>query len=330
MSATKTIIDIPLDMASNVNNGLMYKQIGIDTIHIVARYTTVQKMIDKQGLTIDKAKKNTPYSRVINKALREVKSDEKRRYKKDEFRPTVEVVQMSKGKILSNYMMIVRYTPLLMDYAREQKKAKGEYCMVIFSGLHQPTKDTKSQSIKIISKFLKRKTFKMISLDIAIDTIDNQVINYKSKDRFQERLKPYSNNGVISNGSSLYINNISDNRVSRVIYYDKYKKQMQQGQELDSSLLGWNRLELTFSSSIRSSVSFIEYVESMGLIDDLARLQELAGKLNIEPSTSYLNYQINSIMDNRYINNNMSKKRFNSFEVIKRFIQKDFRNYALF
>ncbi len=330
MSFKDTIRDIPLNWVLNINSGLMINQIGIDTVHLVARYQTVVKMIDKQGLKVHKAKKNTPYARVIDKALRDVNSDDKRRYKKDEFKPLVEVVQIGKGKVLSNYMMIVRYTPILMDYAREQKKAKGEFCMVIFSGLHQPTKELNTQSIKVISKFLKRKSFRMVSLDIAIDTSDNQEISYKSKDSFGSKLKPYSNKGVISNGSSLYINNILDGRLERIIYYDKYKKQTQQGQQIDSSFENWKRLEVTFSSSIKSSVGFIEYVEGMRLIDDLARVQGVASKLDISFDTSYLNYMINSILDNRYMNNNISKKRFNSFEAVKRFIQKDFRNYALF
>jgi hypothetical protein len=45
--------------------------------------------------------------------------------------------------------------------------------------------------------------------------------------------------------------------------------------------------------------------------------------------TSYMDYQISSILDNRVMNNNQSKVRFNSKESLERFKQSSFKPYFI-
>ena len=328
MSNVETLYDIsPSDII--VKNGVTINQIGIDTIKLIGRYETVKKMVFKEGLEITKAKANTPVTQTIEQIKKEALRDAKRRYQKDEFKPIIEVVKIGKGKSLSNYMVIVRFIPLTMDWAIEQKKAKGEYCMIVFAGLHQPSKKLDSVAEKIMSKFTKRKTFKSVSIDIAIDTEDREPINKDTKEGFKESLKPLSNFGVELKGSSFYINNVCCSGVDRVLYYDKYKKQQHQGQKLDSSLKHWKRLEITITNNPKEAVSFGEYAKSMKLLEDFIKVYEVASRLKISFDSTYLNYQINSIMDNRFMNNNASKKQFNSVEALKRFSNSNYRRYAL-
>ncbi len=174
---------------------------GIDTIQLIAKYTTVKSMVERMGLTIVAPSKNTPITKEIEK-LENIK-DTKKRLKQDSFRPITQIVKLSKGKSLSNYMIITQNIPLLFDYATHHKKAKDTFCLITFAGLHQPTKQIESEAMKHISKVLKRKAFKLYSLDIAIDTTDHQNINYKRKGAFRDNLLPYSKQGVISKGYTL-------------------------------------------------------------------------------------------------------------------------------
>ncbi len=188
--------------------------------------------------------------------------------------------------------------------------------------------------MKHISKVLKRKAFKLYSLDIAIDTTDHQNINYKRKGAFRDNLLPYSKQGVISKGSSLYINNTGHSSISRILYYDKYLKQTQHHKQggLHNDLKAWKRLEvtLTFDVTKRENRGFIHYIESLEFINDLYDIEEVAGLAGIRSyENNYLLYQLNSLIDNRFMNNHESQKQFNSVESLERFRQSEFRRYLL-
>jgi len=185
-------------------DSIIHNQMGIDTIRLTPVYRTFIKVLDRMDLEAIQAPSNSPVSETIRKIKKDAKRDFKKRYKVEKFNPVVEVVKLTKGKSVSNYMIIIRNTPLLFDLATHHKKAKDTFCMVVFTGLHQPTKKVESEAMKIISKFTKRKSFKLHSLDIAIDTTDHQAITYKRKESFKEQLAPYSKHGVISKGSSVY------------------------------------------------------------------------------------------------------------------------------
>jgi hypothetical protein len=289
-------------------------------------------MVERMGLSVTIASKNSPISATVKKI--EEQKESKRRLRKEAFKPCSEIVKLSKGKSLSNYMIISRNTPQLFKYAEHHKKAKDTFCLITFAGLHQPTKKIESEAMKHISKILKRKTFKLYSLDVAIDTIDNRSISHKRKGAFKDNLMPYSDGGVISKGSSLYINNLDHESMNRILYYDKYLKQTQHHKQggINASLRNWKRLEitLTFDVTKKQNKGFTNYIESMNFIDDLYEVGAVAGLAGIRNyDDDYLVYQLNSLIDNRFMNNHESKEQFNSVQSLERFKQSDFRRYTL-
>ena len=222
----------------------------------------------------------------------------------------------------------------MVDVATHHKKAKDTFCLVLFAGLHQPTKKIGSEAMKIISKFLKRKAFTLYSLDLAIDTTDHRSITHNRKEAFRDNLMPYSKHGVICKGSSLYINNLDHPSISRVLYYDKYLKQLSQQKKeiIGNDLRAWKRLEvtLTFDVTQKHNKGFINYIEGLNFVDDLHEVQEVAIKAKIKNyDNDYLVYQLNSLIDNRFMNNHESKEQFNSVDSLERFKHSDFRRYTI-
>lgn len=310
-------------------NDIIFNEQGIDTITQIANYTTVKNILQREGLEIQRDPTNLPINPYLKSIEKQFTRDQKRRYKKEQYQPMIEYVKISEGKGLSTYMIIVRNTPLLFDYAERDKKVKSHYCQVIFTGLHQPTKQISRESIKFISKFLKRKTFKLHSIDIAIDYLNDAPIDYKKKEEFKEQLKPLNNDSYICNGSSLYCNRVNDRQIDKILIYDKFKKQTTyQKQPLSQSLKAWKRLEVEVHPA--NKCSFMEYISSDNFIEALERINDIAHRVNVRGyNREYLRYQLNSFIDNRVINNNTSKEQFNRTESLKRFTLSDFRRYAL-
>ena len=319
----------------SLNGRFMLNNQGIDTIQQVARYEVFQKMADKLGLTIEPMAKS---HKLYKKILDEVNADTKQRRNREGFTPIVEIVKLPKvkgqGRAKDFYISIVRNTPTLFDVATHHKKAKDSFCMVTYAGLHQPSKKISSDAIKIIDKFLRRKAFKLCSVDIAIDTKDHRPINKGGIKAFKSSLMLYSNRGVILQKNSYYINFVDHTSISKIIFYDKYKKQLeQQGKEIiTNDLKGWKRLEitLTFDVTKRENKGFNHYIESINFIDDLYEVEAVAGRAGIKSfKNDYLIYQLNSFVDNRVMNNQESKEQFNSVEALERFRQSEFRRYLL-
>ena len=314
----------------------MFNQIGIDTIQLIANYKTVIKLVERMGLTITTPSKNSPVSRVITD-IENIK-DPNQRYKAENFKPLTQIVKLSKGQSISNYMIITQNIPILFNHATHHKKAKDTFCLITFTGLHQPNTKINSEAMKIISTFTKRKTFKRINIDIAIDTQeDNQPIKYSRKEPFKADLMPFSKHGVIippNGATSLYINKISHSSISRILYYDKYLKEKNYlKRAIDNDLKNWKRLEitLTFDATKRENKGFKQYMESLEFFNVLYDIDEVAKKAKIKSyNTDYLIMQINSLLDKRFMNNHESKKQFNSVESLERFKMSDFRRYTLF
>jgi len=306
---------------------------GIDTIELMATHSTVIKLVERMGLEVEAMPKGNKIFKAIEYELKE---DNKKRLNKEAFEPIVERVKLPKvnPKDKSLYIGIIRNTPSLFKVADYHKKAKDSFCKLVFAGLHQPTKKISADAIKIISTFLKRKAFKLHRVDIAIDFKSNESINHSNKKTFRDNLMPLSKRGVICEGSSYYINKLDHPSISRVNLYDKYKKQLnQQGEEkISNELKAWKRLEitLTFDVTQRNNKGFMYYIESFNFIDDLYEVQAVATKAKIKSyDTDYLTYQLNSFIDNRFMNNRESREQFNSVESLKRFKQSDFRRYIL-
>jgi hypothetical protein len=309
---------------------------GIDSIKLIAKYEIFKKMAEKMGLTFEPMPKSNKYWKKINN---EVKIDTKKRLTADKFSPIIEVIKLPKvdPKDKDFYISIVRNVPTLFDVAKHNKKAKDSFCMVTFAGLHQPSKKISSDAMKIISKFLKRKAFKLNLVDIAIDTEDKRTINKEGLKAFSKQFKSFSSRGANLMGSSYYINtidHIEDSSMSKIIFYDKYQKQLnqQKKEKIPSRLRAWKRLEvtLTFDVTKRENKGFIAYMESMAFMNDLCVIDEVSKKAKIKSySTDYLIYQINSLLDNRFMNNHESKTQFNSVDALERFKSSDFRRYIL-
>jgi len=313
----------------------MFTQIGIDTVQLIANYKTVVKLVERMGLGVTTPSKNSPVSRTVTH-IENIK-EKNQRYKTDDFKAITQIVKLSKGQSVSNYMIITKNIPLLFDHATHHKKAKDTFCLITFTGLHQPNSKINSEAMKLASKFLKRKTFKRVNIDIAIDTQeDKQPIKYSRKEPFKTDLMPYSKNGVIippNGATSLYINNVSHASMGRILYYDKYLKEKNYlKREVHHELKNWKRLEITLTFDVTKSQNkgFTQYVESMEFLNTLYDIEEVTKKAKIKSyGSDYLIMQINSLLDNRFMNNHESKEQFNSVESLERFKLSDFRRYSL-
>ena len=326
------------DIEFNENqNYITHNQMGIDNIELIAKYDVFKKMSERLGLTIEaKPMPKTKEKKGIFKRIDdELNQDKTTRLKADKFAPIVEVIALPKvGKDKALYITVIRNIPTLFDVATHHKKAKDTFCLILFAGLHQPTKKISADAMKIVSKFTKRKAFSLRSIDLAIDTTDHQSITHQRQGAFKDNLMPYSKQGVISKGSSLYINNLNHRGISRILYYDKYLKQLnqQKKEKIGNNLKAWKRLEvtLTFDVTKRENKGFIDYIEGFNFLDDLYEVKEVAALVGVKRySDDYLTYQLNSILDNRTMNNKESQRQFNSVEALERFKQSDFRRYTL-
>jgi len=305
---------------------------GIDTIGVLGVYATTIKSIEKKGFTVVSPSPNSPVSDVIKKLKKETLRDTKTRYKADKFRPVVEVVKLTKGKSVSNYMIIIRNTPFLFDHAIKKKKSKDTYCMILFTGLHQPTKKIESEAMKIISQFLKIKNIKLCRLDIAKDLHDPRAINKEGLKGFKEQFKSVSSCGVRLHIGSYYINRIEQFKNMTINYYDKYKKAKEHKENVCNEWSNWKRLEitLTFDVTKPKSLNFREYIKSMDFLEDISNIEEVLKSAKIKNyGSDYLIMQINSLLDNRFMNNNESMRQFNSVKSLEYFKESEFRRYVL-
>jgi hypothetical protein len=316
-----------------LNGRFVLNNQGIDSIQQIAKYETVKKMADTLGLVVQEVSQS---HKLYEKIAVEMEADTTKRLKSDKFSPMVEIIKLPKVKPKDKdlYISIIRNTPTLFDVATKRKTKKDSYCMVTFAGLHQPTKKISSEAMQVISSFLKRKTFKVCRVDIAIDTYDHRPINKEAVKGFKSALMPFSKHGVKLEKTSLYINNTGRNGMSKIIFYDKYTKQLEQQKKeiITDNLKGWKRLEitLTFDVTKHESKGFIDYIEGFNFLDDLYDVADVARLAGIkEYSNDYLTYQLNSLIDNRFMNNHESKEQFNSVESLERFKLSDFRRYLL-
>ena len=306
---------------------------GIDTIQLIAKYEVFKKIAEKMGLTLEPLADSHKRYIKLNKENR-ADQERNRRLKTEKFKPLIEVIKLPKvnPKDKDLYISITRNTPLLFDVATKRKTSKDTFCLVTFAGLHQPTKRINSEAVKIISKFLKRKAFKVYRVDIAKDIKEPIPINKEGIKAFKERFNLYSNHGVTLEKTSYYINKIEHKRINTIIYYDKYRKATQKKEKVSPKDKNWKRLEvvLKFDVTEPNSHNFMSYINSMDFLDDFSDLEAMAKSAKIEKySNDYLIYQLNSFIDNRFVNNVKSKEQFNSKKALNHFKNSDFRRYVL-
>jgi hypothetical protein len=208
---TKSLInDYPYNVINYPSNAckidisedsISYNQMGIDSVVQVANYQTVKKVVAGLGLTLEPMEQN---HNVYQKLLKSREADSKKRLLDSESPLIVEVIRLPKvnPKDKGFYITVIRNIPSLFDVATHHKKAKDSFCLVTFAGLHQPTKKISSEAMQVISSFLKRKTFKVCRVDIAIDTYDHRPINKEAVKGFKSALMPFSKHGVNPTSSS--------------------------------------------------------------------------------------------------------------------------------
>ena len=308
---------------------------GLDTIELIAKHEVFKKMAEKIGLKIKPmAKGHKLYTKLNN----EIEEESKARRNKSHFKPIIEVITLPKVNPKDKYLQIViiKNTPLLFDIATQRKKAKDTYCLILFAGLHQPTKKISSEAMKIISKFLKRKAFKLHRADIAKDIKDPKPINKEGLKAFKEQFKSVSSRGATHYLGSFYIPHIErykNNHSSMSLnLYDKNKKSKEHKEKVPKGWKYWKRLEiiLTFDVTRPQSMNFIEYINSMNFFNDLLNIEEVTKIAKIKNySNDYLLYQLNSLIDNRFLNNRESRKQFNSTQTLNFFNESEFRRYVL-
>ena len=309
---------------------------GIDSIRVIGNYANTLKIVEHMGLSVTIASKNSPVSQTINNLLKkEVYDPHKTRYKVEKFSPVVEVVKLTKGKSVSNYMIITKNIPLLFDHAVKHKVKKDNFCLIVFTGLHQPNKKIESEAVKLMKMFLKRKAFKLQSIDLAIDYQSKEPINKEGLESFTRHLEPYSKHGVTmppNKATSYYINKVEHFSISRILCYDKYKKAKQQKESIPTEWKEWKRLEitLTFDVTSKDNRGFIEYLKLIELDEILEVFQKISKKAKIKKySHEFLEYQLSSFIDNRFMNNRESREKFNSVEALEHYRTSNFRRYII-
>lgn len=273
-----------------------YQDSGVDTIELIGRYKTLRKKVDKMGLEIATPPKNSP----INATVKRFKTEGAK----------VEIVKLSKGRELSNYMIVVSNCKDSKEYARANKKSLDTYSLVIFAGLHQPSKAISNKTMRVISKLLRYKYFKLHSFDVAID--HNGTTN-------KEKLKNIWGGNIEEYKGTQYHNNPKGQRVQRVVIYDKLKKMTKHhGQQLEQ-VQKWERIEVTIKPD--AITNFKDYIEGMKLYEDLQQIKMNLWLLNIDMRGYYLNYQLNGILDNRFLSH--KNKSFNAIQSIERFVNSE-------
>lgn len=188
----------------------------------------------------------------------------------------VRYINLKRGvKSLSNTILFLENSRELHDIARKNKKKLDYYVMIIFAGLHQPSKDIQSCVFKALAQFVRR--FKTYSFDLAYDFDSERNIDYKLKEWLGTNTKQWSGGQIISVGKSLYANNILDSthyyNLSRILLYDKYYKQKHYHKEkIPDEFQKWKRLELTFNLRAK----FLDQIENESINEAIAVLNDMA------------------------------------------------------
>lgn len=188
----------------------------------------------------------------------------------------VRYINLKRGvKCLSNTILFLENNKELHDIARKNKKKLDYYVMIIFAGLHQPSKDIESSVFKALAQFVRR--FKTYSFDLAYDFDSERNIDYKLKEWLGSNTKQWSGGKVISVGKSLYANHILESsryyNLGRILLYDKYYKQKHYHKEkIPDEFQKWKRLELTFNLRAK----FLEQIENESINEAIAVLNDMA------------------------------------------------------
>ncbi len=77
---------------------IIFNNKGIDTISQIANYQTFKNIIARNDKTLKQDIKNLPISPYIKGIYNQFEYDNKKRYKKDDFKPIIEYCKISKDR----------------------------------------------------------------------------------------------------------------------------------------------------------------------------------------------------------------------------------------
>ncbi|TLD97649.1 hypothetical protein LS71_002605 [Helicobacter jaachi] len=247
--------------------------IGIDSYRFCIPKSIALKFLKKLEL-YSKLRKTTRNAQVDMYVKDKFKSQNPSELK---YPLNIRYINLKRGvKSLSNTILVLENTKELHELARKHKKKLDYYVMIVFAGLHQPSKDIESYVFSVLAKFLRR--FKTYSFDLAMDFESAQEVSYKAKEWLSSKLLKWSNGKIISVGKSLYANHILDSskyfKLNKILLYDKFHKQRFYHKEnIPPELSQWRRLELTFNikSKFTALIENEGINEAIDVINDIGR-----------------------------------------------------------
>lgn len=222
---------------------------GIDTVRYIVTLVKLRKLMNELNLEyeikISKTMMNT-FKKEVSKLTNAHINDFE-----------LQIVKISKAKSLIGYMLVKKNINS-DSYARHIKKKKGAYREIIFTGLHQPTKQTAKEHLEASYRVIGRFIDKCLNstIDIALDGLYSPQIDKKALDRLMY-MYFNSTKDTKQYRDSYYINNILSPKSSiftfkRLIIYDKFLK--------NGAYENWKRLEITVNISKKLTVSKIDEV----------------------------------------------------------------------
>ncbi len=253
---------------------------GIDTIRYIVTLVKLRKLMNELNLEYE-IKISKSMMKIFKKEVSKLTSTHINNFE-------LQIVKISKAKSLLGYILVKKNINS-DNYARQIKKKKGAYREIIFTGLHQPTKQTAKEhleaSYRVISRFVDK--CPNSTIDIALDGLCSPQIDKRALDSL---MCMYFNNikDTKQYRNSYYINNILSPKSSiftfkRLIIYDKFLK--------NGAYEKWKRLEVTVNISKKLTVSKLdEVLVSVSLLAgnyfdnnnyDYTSLEKQQKKLNI-------------------------------------------------
>lgn len=273
---------------------------GIDSYRFVIPKAMALKFLKKLEL-YSKLRATTRNKQVLHFCKDKFKS---LKSENEKYPFKVRYINLKRGvKSLSNTILFLENTKELHSIARKNKKKLDFYVMIVFAGLHQPSKDIQSEVFKVLKAFVRR--FKTYSFDLAYDFDSQKDIDYKLKDWFGTQSYKWSGGKIISIGKSLYGNTIIDKskyfNLSRILLYDKYHKQKHYHKErIPDRFSQWKRLELTFElrGKFLNCIENESINEAIDVLSDMARSIGAIGLMGID--IDILSKQIQMLNDLRH------------------------------
>jgi hypothetical protein len=319
-------LDIPqLNILVSQKSGLTINEKGVDSMSYIIREVASLKWLKSLGYEALEDYQNTAVSQYVDKRLAYEKTTQKG-YTQTGYEPIATVLKLISERGLSSYIILYKNINETIKEATKQRKSKDTFALLEIHGLDQPSKNITVNTMKMLSKIIKRKAFKLHSYDLAQDILKHGKVNQKTKESFK---KIFFSDKCINEKNTVYINKTNIPNIGAIKYYDKYIKESQ-NQEIDEDLKEWKRLEVTVVIPRDKRKCAFDYFHSVDFQEDLAKVNEVSKKLNIETENNYLNYQLNTLCDTRGLNNKPLETQFNSVEELEKFKNKEItRNFTI-